>query len=260
MVVLACCNHKGGSGKTTSAIHIGACLGLSGYRTILVDLDPQCYLTRTLGVGEPAPGKSTLALFEPNMTLDKIGPVRLGAFNVIPSSSRLTKRMRTLNNAIDVLWLKEIVRTNHDYDVVVLDTAAAVTVYSLNAMVSADYLLIPVTPEYQGIVGAEQTYRTAETIHKRLNPHLAGVFFLLTQVDARKKAHYKWRHYLRMQYEDRVLMTVIRTNAALSRAHADGTTTVENEPYSRGARDYANATDELVQRMGLRNTNAGSAP
>ncbi len=253
MTVLALCNHKGGTGKTTSAIHLAAALGLSGYRVLVIDLDPQSFLTRTLGIAEPPETASSLALFQHEVALGDIDAVQLHGFDVIPASSVLTKQMRRLNKPTDVLWVKEVLENADSYDVVLLDTAAAITVYSLNALVAARYVIIPVTPEYQPIVGAEQTYKTASMVRTRLNPELDLPLFLFTQVDARKRAHHRYRQYLRKRYSDRVIKNVIRTSAALATSYSDGTTVFENNPYSRGARDYANATDELIRVLGIAN-------
>lgn len=251
MTVLALCNHKGGTGKTTSAIHLAAALGLSGYRVLVIDLDPQSFLTRTLGIPEPDEAASSLALFQHDIALGDIEAVQLSGFDVIPASSVLTKQMRRLNKPTDVLWVKETLEKDDDHDVILLDTAAAITVYSLNALVAARFVIIPVTPEYQPIVGAEQTYKTASMVRTRLNPDLDLPLFLFTQVDARKRAHHRYRQYLRKRYSDRVVKNVIRTSAALATSYSDGTTVFENDPHSRGAHDYANAADELIRLFGL---------
>lgn len=251
MTVLAICNHKGGTGKTTSAINFAAALGLSGYRVLVIDLDPQSFLTRTLGIGEPGEAASSLMLFNHNVTLGDIETTRLQGFDLIPASSVLTKQMRRLNKPTDVLWVKEAIEQSGGYDVVLLDTAAAITVYSLNALVACRHVVIPVTPEYQPIVGAEQTYHTATMVQSRLNPDLELPLFLFTQVDARKRAHHSYRQYLRKRYSDQVMKSVIRTSAALATSYTDGTTVFENKPYSRGARDYANAADELIKQLAL---------
>lgn len=251
MIVLALCNHKGGTGKTTSAIHFAAALGLSGYRVLIIDLDPQSFLTRTLGVHEPDPDASSWALFRHDVALRDIDVVSLRGFDLLPASSILTKQLRRLNKPTDVLWVKETIEGADGYDVILIDTAAAITVYSLNALVAARHVVIPVTPEYQPIVGAEQTYKTASMVRTRLNPGLDLPLFLFTQVDARKRAHHRYRQYLRKRYSDQVIKNVIRTSAALATSYSDGTTVFENNPYSRGARDYANATDELVRLIDL---------
>ena len=252
MAVLALCNHKGGTGKTTSAIHFGAALGLCGYRTLVIDLDPQSFLSRMLGIREPPVEESSWALFQHDRTLRDIACVSMHGFDVLPASGLLTKKMRQLTRPTDVLWVKETLAGDSIYDVVVLDTAAAVTVYSLNALVAANQVVIPVTPEYQPIVGAEQTFRTISTVRAKLNPGLDSCYFLLTQADGRKRAHHMYRRYLRAQYGSQVLRQVIRTSASLATSHADGKTVFEHDPYSRGARDYANATDEIIPILGLR--------
>lgn len=250
MIVLSICNHKGGTGKTTSAIHLAAALGLSGWRTLVIDLDPQGFLTRTMGIDEPAPRESVAALFDDPDSLSSFEFQRVRGFDLLPSSSTLTKRMRDLNKPTDVLWVREAVQdADLEYDLVVFDTAAAVTVYSLNALVASQHVLIPVLPEYQGIVGAEQTYQTTDLVREKLNPMLLSRTFLFTQVDARKRIHRTYQQYLRDQYGERVLDNIIRTSTSLAETREGGTTVFDHDSSSRGAQDYANASDELVKRL-----------
>ncbi len=249
MIVLSVCNHKGGTGKTTSAIHFASALGLSGYRVLVIDLDPQSFLTRTLGVQEPAEEASAMVLFQHDVLLGDAAFIRLKGFDLLPASSGLTRLMRRLNKPTDVLWVKEAIEQAGAYDVVLIDTAAAVTVYSLNALVASRHVVIPVTPEYQPVIGAEQTAQSVSMVRNKLNPDLHPPLFLVTQVDARKREHFRYRRYLRKRYSDQVLDAVIRTCASLAATYSDGTTVFEHDPYSRGARDYANATDELRRRI-----------
>lgn len=250
MTVLSVCNHKGGTGKTTTAIHVAAALGLSGRRTLVVDLDPQGFLTRTMGFGEPGPGQSVAAFFDPDAEPEKIIPRDTSGFDLIPSSSSLTRRMRDLNKPTDVLWVREALQSMElEYDVVLFDTAAAVTVYSLNALVASRHVLIPVLPEYQSVVGGEQTYQTTELVENKLNPLVETRQILFTQVDARKRMHKTYREYVREKYGSEVLENVIRTSTSLSKSQDGKTTIFDHDPSSRGALDYANATDELIERI-----------
>ncbi len=250
MTVLSVCNHKGGTGKTTTTIHVAAALGLSGWRTLVLDLDPQGFLTRTMGVGEPAPEQSVAAFFNPESDPQQIEVRETSGFDLIPSSNTLTRRMRDLNKPTDVLWVREALqRLDPAYDLVLFDTAAAVTVYSLNALVASQHVLIPVLPEYQSVVGGEQTYQTTQLVEDKLNPLLQARHFLFTQVDARKRMHRTYREYVREKYGAEVLENIIRTSTSLARSQ-DGTTTIfDHDPNSRGAVDYANATDELMSRI-----------
>lgn len=251
MIILTVCNHKGGTGKTTTVIHLAAALGLSGHRVLVIDLDPQSFLTRALGVPEPAEKNSAMMLFQHEHSMQDIEAVPIKGFDLLPSSGILTRLMRRLNKPTDVLWAKEGLEQFEDYDIILIDTAAAVTVFSLNALVASQHVIIPVTPEYQPIIGAEQTYQTIEMVRSKLNPGLQPPWFLFTQVDGRKRNHYRYRQYLRKRYSDQVMKSVIRTSASLSTAHSDGTTVFEHAPYSRGARDYANATDELLGTLAI---------
>ncbi len=265
MFVLSVCNHKGGTGKTTSAIHLAAALGLSGWRTLVIDLDPQGFLTRTMDVEEPPPEETVAALFDPTADLESISFCEVSGFDLLPSSSSLTKRLRDLNKPTDVLWVREALqRVRLDYDLILFDTAAAVTVYSLNALVASRHVLIPVLPEYQSVVGAEQTYQTTQLVENKLNPRLQSCQFLLTQVDARKGIHRTYQHYLREKYGNQVFDNVIRTSTALAESREGGTTVFDHDSSARGARDYANATDELVQHLrrheAQRTSSASSVP
>jgi len=245
MPVLSICNHKGGTGKTTTAIHLAAAFGLSGRRVLAIDLDPQGFLTRLLGVEEPDEAQSSLALFDPERDPRSIETIPLRGFELLPASYSMTKAARKLSRPTDVLWVKEALEQGHDYDLILLDTAAAMTVFSLNALVASDLVLIPVTPEYQPVVGGEQTYSTARLVQDKLNPSLAEPRFLLTQVDARKRDHASYSTYVRETYGERVLTSEIRTSASLAESAEGGHTVFDRDITSRGARDYANAADEI---------------
>lgn len=250
MIVLSVCNHKGGTGKTTTAIHVAAALGLSGWHPLVIDLDPQGFLTRAMGVGEPPPDESVAAFFNRKSDPWQNCVRDVGGFDLIPSSSTLTKRMRGLNKPTDVLWIREALqKASLEYDVVLFDTAAAVTVFSLNALVASQHVVIPVLPEYQSVVGSEQTFQTAHLVADKLNPLLRSRMFLLTQVDGRKRIHQTYQEYIRDKYGAAVLDTVIRTSTSLATVQEERATVFQRDPNSRGALDYANATDELVRRI-----------
>jgi chromosome partitioning protein len=246
MIILTVCNHKGGTGKTTTSIHMAAALGLSGYRTLVIDLDPQGFLSSALGIKEPAVEASSAMLFNRGEGLKGVPVKKMRSFDVLGSSSVLSKMMRRLNKPTDVFWAKESLEQELDYDIVLIDTAAAITVYSLNALVASRYVVIPVTPEYQPVLGGEQTFQTSMMVQEKLNPTLSPPLILLTQVDGRKRSHQIFRQYLRQRYGQQVMKTIIRTSAALSQSHRDGTTVFDHDPTSRGAVDYANATDEIL--------------
>ncbi|MEM6335889.1 MAG: ParA family protein [Bacteroidota bacterium] len=251
MHVITVCNHKGGTGKTTTSIYLGAALGLSGLRTLVIDMDPQGFLTQALGIPEPEPKASSLMLFQDQVPLTRVEPLKMKGFDLLPASMNMTKYMRKLDKSMDALWARQSLPTEDRYDVVLLDTAAAFTVYSLNALAAAHTILVPVMPEYQPVVGAEQTYRSAHMVKARLNPNLQDTLFLLTRVDGRKKDHGRYSEYIRERFGDDVLAAEIRTSSALSTKYEQGATAFDHSASSRGAFDYANAADECVRRLQL---------
>ena len=251
MITLTVCNHKGGTGKTTTSINLSAALALGGYKVLVVDLDPQGFLTRMMGQPEPEVSASSLMLFEQELG-SKLPIIQLPTFDLIPSSLALSTAQRRLTKPTDVLWAKEYIQSEiKGYDVVVLDTAAAVTVYSLNALVASDLVVIPVLPEYQPVIGAEQTYQTVKMVQKKLNPGLSVCRFLFTMVDGRKRNHLAYRKYLREKYGDDVLNGIIRTCTTLSVSSRDGRTVYDSNPTARGAIDYANLADEVISYFNL---------
>ncbi|MEZ4701388.1 MAG: ParA family protein [Rhodothermales bacterium] len=258
MHILTICSHKGGTGKTTTAVNLAAALGLTGYRTLLIDLDPQGFLTSMLGLQQRPSAGSCLELFEPGANLRDIQLTRVGSIDVLPSSTMMTSKMRHLNKATDVFFIKEAMARTNDYELVIFDTAAAITVYSLNALVASNYTLIPVTPEYQPVMGAEQTAETIRVVRDKLNPDLHLPYFVLTQVDARRRVHEKYRDYLIKRYPDQVLDVEIRTCSSLANSYKGGATVFDLDLNSRGAQDYARLTDTLLPILTGQKPDAGT--
>ena len=249
MPVLTVCNHKGGTGKTTSSIHLAAAFGHAGGRVLVVDFDPQGFLTRMLGADEPPPEHSALGLLAADADLASFPVQSVSGFDLVGSSMALTKALRTLTKPTDVLWLRETLAAGHGYDIVLIDTAAALSAFTMNALVASDLVVVPVTPEYQPVVGAEQTWQTCGLVQDKLNPRLATPRFLLTQVDGRLNRHEKYAAYLRGKYGEAVLETPIRTSSSLAAASRDGRTVFDASVATRGAVDYRNAAKEIARHL-----------
>ena len=249
MPVLTVCNHKGGTGKTTSSIHLAAAFGHAGGRVLVIDFDPQGFLTRMLGADEPPPEHSALGLLASDADLGAFPVQTVSGFDLVGSSMALTKALRTLTKPTDVLWLRETLATDHGYDIVLIDTAAALSALTMNALAASDLVVIPVTPEYQPVVGAEQTWQTCGLVQDKLNPRLATPRFMLTQVDGRLNRHEKYAAYLRGKYGEAVLETPIRTSSSLAAASRDGRTVFDAGVATRGAVDYRNAAKEIARYL-----------
>ena len=266
MSSLTVCNHKGGTGKTTSIMSLAAAFGFSGKRVLVVDLDPQGFLSRMMGAVDIPADESSALLFDASVNPVDVPRLKMDGFDIIASSPTLTSEMRRLNKGTDVLWLKDFSKAmNQYYDIVFYDTAAALTVFCLNALVASEHVLIPVLPEYQPVIGAEQMYQTCKIVQKKLNPALNTPRFLITMVDARKRSHARYQRYLRGKYKDDVLCGIVRTCAALATSDRDGKTVFATNPRARGSIDYANAADELyssylaVEPVGGKDTQSTAA-
>lgn len=249
MSIITVCNHKGGTGKTTTSIHIAAALNLIGYRTLIVDLDPQAFLTCMMDVEPSNITSSSLDLFHPDSSLSDLEVLKLPPFDLLPCTGGMNHFSGKLTKATDMFWVKETLQNQSTYDAIIIDTAAAVSIYALNAMIAADTLMIPVTPELQSVHGAEQTWNTAKEVRKKWNPGLKTAMFLLTNVHGRKKVHRQYSQHMRKIYGNLVMDTVVRTSASLANVCQDGATVFETNVNSRGAKDYAAVVDELVRHV-----------
>ena len=215
MAIIAVCNHKGGTGKTTTSVHIAAALGIVGYKTLVVDLDPQGYLTCMMDVDSFDIKDTARKLFETGDGLAGVEPLPLPFFDLLPNGEGMIHFTRKLSGITDMFWVKETLQNQETYDAIILDTAAAVSVYVLNALVAADVLMIPVTPELQSVHGAEQTWDTAKEVREKWNPNLKKAMFLLTNVHGRKRVHRKYSRYMHWKYGDLVMDTAVRTCSSL---------------------------------------------
>lgn len=247
MPIITLCNHKGGTGKTTSTINVAAALGLIGYKTLVIDLDPQSFLSEMLNLPETKDENTSLALFGMYRSLGEMPVLKAKNFDVMPSTRTLTKLLRNLTRPTDVFWIKETIESGHDYDFVLIDTAAAVTSLTINALVATQQVVIPVIPEFQSIIGGEQTWQTCKMVKKSLNPMMDDPLFLISKYDGRRKIHAKFHHYLQRQYPERVLKSVIRTDTQLAEKSATGSSIFDVSPQGRGAMDFANMADALLQ-------------
>ncbi len=249
MAIIAICNHKGGTGKTTTSVNVAAALSLVGYKTLVIDLDPQAFLTRNMDIEPSDTVHSSLNLFESGKKVSDLEVLHLPSFDLLPSGEGMNYFARKLTGATDIFWIQQTLSNQDSYSAIILDTAAALSVFSLNALVAADILMIPVTPEPQPVAGAEQTYATATEVRGKWNPNLKAAMFLLTNVHGRKNIHLHYSKYLREKYGSLVMDTFIRTSSYLTLGCENGKTIFDTHLSSRGAIDYAGVVDELIQHV-----------
>jgi chromosome partitioning protein len=242
-------NQKGGVGKTTSAINIGAYLAEAGKSVLLVDFDSQANLTSGLGADK---GKPTVyQLISQTATVEQtIQETSVRNLYVIPASIDLSgaavelveleNREFYLKNALESL--------REQYDYILIDCPPSLGVLTLNGLVAADAVLIPLQCEYYALEGLSLLLQTVKRIQKNLNPALeiGGIFF--TMYDQRTRLAQDVVRQVTGYFKDRVFKTIIPRNVRLSEAPSHGIPISQYDALCVGARSYQSLAQEVLQR------------
>lgn len=251
--VVCVTNQKGGVGKTTTAISLGASLAMLGLRTLIVDLDPQGNATTGLGRRVAEGGPSIYRVLTERLPLaDAAVMTQVDGLHLVPSSLELAgaeielvstlNRERQLTRALDPILV--------DYDVVLVDCPPSLGILTLNALVAADQVLVPIQCEYYALEGLSQLLQTVDLVRDDLNPDLEVGAAVMTMYDARTNLSRQVVDEVRAFFGDVVLTTVIPRTVRLSEAPSHGQPIQVYDPGSRGARAYERAARELAHRLG----------
>lgn len=251
--VFTIANQKGGVGKTTTAVNIAAALALQGLKVLVIDLDPQGNASTALGI-EHRPG--TASSYE--VLIGEI-PVQ-EALQRSPHSERLYCVPATIDLAGAEIELVSMVaregrlRTalaelkHYDFDYVFIDCPPSLGLLTINALVAAPEVLIPIQCEYYALEGVGQLLRNIEMVKAHLNPELTVSTVVLTMYDGRTKLADQVAADVRAHFGDKVLRTVIPRSVKVSEAPGYGMTILDYDPGSRGAMSYLDASRELALR------------
>ncbi len=257
--VLAVANQKGGVGKTTSAVNIAAALALHGLEVLLVDLDPQGNASTALGIEHPVGTPSSYGVLLAGSSLAEVAVAAPFAdtMSCVPATLDLAGADIELTSQVAREY--RLQRAVRDYlaqagdegrapDYVIIDCPPSLGLLTLNALVAAREVFIPIQCEYYALEGLAQLLNTVELVRAHLNPELAVTTVLLTMYDSRTRLADQVAAEVRRHFGDLVVNSVIPRNVRVSEAPGFGQTVMTYDAGSRGALKYLQAAREIAER------------
>ena len=247
MKSIACINQKGGVGKTTTTINVGAGLARKKKKILLIDLDPQASLTHSLGIAPQDLKGSMYNVLKQEMLLDEI-LITKGKLSVAPASIALASLEDELRSEPHKKYLlQSILATAKNYDYILIDCPPSLGMITINVLAAVDEVIIPVQTEFLALQGLSQLLDTIKVIKKRINPSLTLAGIICTRVNKRKM-HHEVIEYLREQFKKYTFKTVIPENIALAEAQSYGEDIDSHDPHCKGAQAYKALCRELIKR------------
>ena len=247
--ILAIANQKGGVGKTTTSINLGASLAIAGKQTLLVDVDPQGNSTTGLGIDRALLASSLYeVLIDSGSLKEVICATELAQLFLVPSTKDLIGAELELITAQNrERRLKDALSPVHEeFDYILLDCPPSLGLLTLNALTAADSLLVPLQSEYYALEGLSSLLETLKLVQKALNPDLYLEGILVTMFDSRNRLSHQVYEEIRSHFPDRLFRTVIHRNVRLSESPSHGKPAYLYDANSTGAQDYLALARELI--------------
>lgn len=244
--VISISNHKGGVGKTTSAINIGAGLNKLGKKVLLIDLDPQANLSQSLGLIDQ--DRNIYGAIRGEYKLEPISILK--GLDLIPSTLDLSGAEIELSGEAGREYiLRELIEPlRGSYDFIIIDSPPSLGLLTINSFTASDEIFIPLQAQYLALQGLAKLMEVVDKIQKRLNKDLKLGGVIVTQYDHRKVLNRDVVSTIETHFKDEVFKTKVRDNIALAEAPTQALDIFRYNPKSYGAEDYLSLCKEILKR------------
>ncbi len=249
--IIAIANQKGGVGKTTTAINLSSCLAEKGKRVLSVDMDPQGNLTSGLGMEKGSVDKTIYDLIIGEASVDEvIVKNEIDNLEIIPTSIDLSAAEIELIDIEDKEFILKnaIEKVKDNYDFIIIDCPPSLSMLTINAMTTADSVLVPIQCEYYALEGLSQLIHTVQLVKDRLNTKLEIEGVVFTMYDARTNLSLQVVENVKDNLEQNIYKTIIPRNIRLAEAPSYGMPINLYDSKSAGAESYRNLAEEVINR------------
>jgi chromosome partitioning protein len=247
--IVAVTNQKGGVGKTTTSVNLGACLAYIGKKVLLVDIDPQGNATSGVGVEKGDVQQCIYDVLVDDVDVkETIKQSKVENLSIVPATISLAGAEIELVPTIsrEVRLKKALEKVKGEFDYIIIDCPPSLGLLTINALTASDAVVIPVQCEYYALEGLSQLLSTVRLVQKHLNHDLMIDGVLLTMLDARTNLGIQVIEEVKKYFQDKVYRTIIPRNVRLSEAPSHGEPIIIYDPKSRGAEVYLELAKEVV--------------